>query len=90
MFYKNVTCFGFQFYLKNVNISKFRQSLSKLRMSSDRLQEEAGRLSKPNPTPHNERKCLACNKLENEFYFLLECKLYTEIRHMFIPLETHL
>ena len=84
IFYKNVTNFGFQFYLKSVNISKFRQSLSKLRMSSHRLQVEAGRWSKPNPTPHNERKCLVCNKIEDEFHFLLECQLYTDIRHKFI------
>ena len=31
-----------------------------------------------------ERKCFYCNCLEDEYHFILECPLYTEIRSKYI------
>ena len=33
-----------------------------------------------NSTPREDRICVVCNKLEDEFHFLFECTLYTTIR----------
>lgn len=71
-------------YLESVKVTKFRMALSKLRMSLHRLEIEVGRWARPNRTPLDQRKCRACNKLEDEFHFLLECKLYNEIRKKYI------
>ena len=43
-----------------------------------------GRWHKPNVIPRNERKCHVCSKLEDEFHFLLECPLYSDLRKMYI------
>ena len=43
-----------------------------------------GRWHKPNVIPRNERKCPVCSKLEDEFHFLLECPLYSDLRKMYI------
>ena len=53
-------------------------------MSSHRLQIEAGRWHRPHRIPVNERKCLDCNNVEDEFHFILECVKYTEIRNKYI------
>ena len=71
-------------YLIQVNINKFRQALTRLRLSSHRLQIETGRWHRPNSIPRNERKCQQCNILEDEFHFLLECPLYDNFRKQYI------
>ena len=43
IFYKSIASFQFQPYLLTLNISKFCNAISKLRMSSHRLEIEAGR-----------------------------------------------
>ena len=84
LFYNNIRNFHFQSYLKVCNISKFRQSLTRLRLSSHRLEIEAGRWNKPNPTPFHERKCRICHILEDEYHFVLECPLYTTLRKQYL------
>ena len=59
-------------------------ALSKLRMSSHRLEIELGCWARLNRTPLDQRKCYACSKLEDAFHFLLECRLYNEIRKKYI------
>ena len=85
IFYRSICDFKLQSYLKVLTISKFRYSIAQLRVSSHRLQVEEGRWKKPNPTPFTERKCISCNKLEDEYYFVLECNLYGELRNQYIP-----
>jgi len=74
--------FNFQFYLDNVQNTKNRKALSRLRVSSHRLAIEIGRWHKPNVIPRNERKCPVCSTLEDEFHFLLEFPLYSDLRKM--------
>ena len=57
VFYMSFATFQFQPYLGKVNVSKYLNALSTLRMSSHRLEVEAGRWVKPNRIPLNERKC---------------------------------
>jgi len=76
--------FGYKNYLNSLNINIYRQAFTRLRTSSHRLAVETGRWHKPNKIPRNERKCLSCNSLEDEFHFLLECPLYKEIRKLHI------
>ena len=47
---------------------------------------EIGRWSKLRTTPLNERTCINCNVIEDEFHFVLECKLFTDIRNRYIPI----
>ena len=83
-FYRSIASFQFQPYLDLFNMSKLCKALSRLRMSSHRLQIEAGRWNRPIRTPVNERKCSSCNKLEDEFHFVLECDLYSDLRRNLI------
>ena len=83
-FYKSFAVFQLQPYLDKVNINKFSQTFSRLRMSSHRLEVESGRWVKPNAVPFDERKCVVCQKLEDEYHFVLECSLYSELRKKFI------
>ena len=76
--------FKLQPYLCDVNIVKFRKALTRLRLSSHRLEIEAGRWHKPESIPVNERKCQICHVLEDEFHFLLECSLYNDLRKQYI------
>ena len=69
-FYINISSFNLQPYLNSVNLKQFRQALTKLRLSSHRLEIEAGRWTKPLITPREDRICKQCNILEDEFHFL--------------------
>lgn len=85
IFYRNIVTFMFQPYLDIINIAKNRINLTRIRVSSHRLHIETGRWKKPIATPINERKCSICDKLEDEFHFVLECKMYESIRKELIP-----
>ena len=65
-------------------LSKYLNALIKLRMSSHRLEVEAGRWVKLNRIPLNERKCFFCDVLEDEFHFVLECQAYKKLRKTYI------
>ena len=84
IFYRAISEFHFQEYLETVTIKKFRIALSKLRMSSHRLEVETGRWTRPNSTPISERLCKLCNKLEDEFHFVLECPVYSDLRKSYV------
>ena len=84
-FYKSISHFQFQPYLENINVCKYMKSVCKLRMSSHRLAIESGRWARPVRIPIEERKCVYCDLLEDEFHFVLECKCYTELRNKYIP-----
>ena len=78
--YRFLADFSFKCYLDFVTVRKFRYAFTRLRVASHRLEIEAGRWHKPNKIPVEDRKCFICNRLENEYHFILECPLYEEIR----------
>ena len=82
--YKLFADFNFQLYLDTINIQKYRIALTKLRVSSHRLEIEVGRWHKPQPIDVNDRKCTFCHRLEDEYHFLLECPLYDNLRSTYI------
>ena len=84
-FYRCIADFKFQPYLNALNLSKVRTSLSRLRVSSHRLYVETGRWNKPTSIPFDERKCLFCNRLEDEYHFVMECKVLVELRKLLLP-----
>ena len=84
-FYTAIAQFQFQTTLENINIYKYFQAMSKLRMPSHRLAIESGRWVKPIRLPIEERKCTDCNVLEDEYHFIFECNRYTELRKEYIP-----
>ena len=67
-----------QIFVIRIIWERFRTSLSKLRLSSHRLEEETGRWAKPNKIPYEHRKCKICDTLEDEFHFVFECALYVD------------
>ena len=83
-FYSLFSSFEHQFYLDFVKVKKFRVAMTKLRTSSHRLEIEVGRWARPNRILIDEGKCITCNKLEDEFHFLLECSLYNDLRNQYI------
>ena len=82
--YKLMSYFHFKIYLDFITVRKFRYVLTRLRVSSHRLQIEAGRWHKPYKIPLENRKCQVCNILEDEFHFILECSLYNDLRALYI------
>ena len=76
--------FQYKTYLDTLNIAKYRKNLSRLRLSSHRLEVEAGRWAKPNKIPYENRKCRRCDVLEDEFHFVMECSMYIDLRRRYI------
>ena len=76
--------FQYKTYLDMLNIAKYRKNLGRLRLSSHRLEVEAGRWAKPNKIPYENRKCKNCDVLEDEFHFVMECSLYGDLRKKYI------
>jgi hypothetical protein len=85
LFYRNIASFQSQPYLECFSMNKFCQALSRLRVSSHRLQIESGRWARPVRIEINERKCNLCGLLEDEFHFVIECYLYNDLRKKYIP-----
>ena len=83
-FYINIAQFKYQKYLDVLKVEKYRNSLCKLRVSAHRLEIETGRWTKPNRTPLDDRICLICGVLEDEFHFMLECSIYKDLRKNYI------
>ena len=83
-FYKAFAVFQLQPYLDMVNVNKFSNAFSRLRVSSHRLEVESGRWVKPVRIPFDERKCVNCSVLEDEYHFILECPLYSDLRKKYI------
>ena len=71
-------------YLDIVKTESHRTALCRLRSSNHRLAIESGRWHKPHPIPIAERKCLLCDDIEDEFHFVLVCKLYKQLRNKYI------
>ena len=84
-FYKTVMQFQFQQYLEKINVYKYIQALSKLRVSSHRLAIECGRWARPTRIPIGERRCVNCNIIEDALHFVIECNMYTDLRIKYIP-----
>ena len=80
--YKHTASFKFQSYSNECKITKFRVSMSRLRLSAHRLCIETGRRTKPNSIPVNERKCLICNVIEDEYHFVLGCLMYKYVQNV--------
>ena len=75
--------FEYEKYLDIIHESKYRTSLTRLRLSSHDLAIESGR--KYN-IPENERTCRNCNLgvKENEFHFVLVCPKFSDITSKYI------
>ena len=95
-FHKNVANFSFQPYQEMLTIPKYRISVSKLRVSSHILYVETGRWRRPHSVPYHERKCHICNVLDeyaldicnlldDEYAFVLECRMLNDLRTKYIP-----
>ena len=63
-FYISFADFKYQKYLDTITVEKYRIWLSRLRVSSHRLEVETGRWAKPNKIPLTDRKCKICNVLK--------------------------
>ena len=78
----------YQMYLEYVHVKAHRQALTRLLTSSHALRVETGRWDRP-VTPRVRRFCIVCNIIEDEYHFMLECPLYSDIRTKFIPRQFH-
>ena len=70
---------GFEPYLQIVENLDYRRSITRIRISSHKLQIESGRY---NNTPRELRFCNKCNEnmIEDEIHFLLHCQKYNSAR----------
>ena len=84
-FYKTFAGFQFQPYLGKLNMLEYIKATSRLRMSSHKLAIEAGRWARPNRIPVDDRKCQEYSVLEDEYYFVIECKLFNDLRAKYLP-----
>ena len=76
--------FQMENYVKLFNRSS-RSSLCKLRISAHQLMIERGRYASPK-IPVDDRLCIYCDlgEVEDEFHFILKCKLYDTLRTQLI------
>jgi len=60
---------------------KHQRALTRLRVSSHKLNVELGRHSRP-PVPRTERICNFCdvNEIDDEIHFMIKCKFHDEAR----------
>ena len=77
---------GRESYLKEVEISKHRVALTRLRLSSHSLEIETGRY---HHTDDEERYCQYCKAhgellVEDETHFLITCQQFNELREKFL------
>ena len=80
---KNVP--GREQYLADVNNSKHRIALTRLRLSAHQLEIEAGRWGRHSDTSVENRLCTLChlegnNSVEDEIHFLVRCPVYQKLR----------
>ena len=70
--------------------TNIKHIILRLRCTSFPLAIQAGRLGK-HKIPRSQRRCKACNQgcVEDEKHFLIECPLYTQIRHRFPDIFRH-
>ena len=84
-FHKHVANFSFQPYQEMLTIPKYRISVSKLRVSSHIVYIKTGRWRRPHSVLYHERKCHICNVLDDEYHFVLECRMLNDLRTKYIP-----
>ena len=78
-------------HLIYLNNKKNQRALTRLRVSSHKLNIELGRHSRP-PIPRANRLCNFCNSKEfdDEIHFLTKCEFHSEARyHMFDEIQRH-
>ena len=76
--------FCYKSNLDSISVVKFIIALCRLRTAAHRLLIETGRWVKPKPIALENRKCITCNIIEDEFHFILVCPMYSSFRH-YIP-----
>ena len=72
-------------YLEKVKTESHRIAPGRQRSSNHRLAIESGRWHKPHPTPVDERRCMLCDDIEDEYNFICICRLYKQLRKRYIP-----
>ena len=70
-FYTLFSNFEHRLYLETIKVTKFRIALSKLRLSSHRLEIEVGRWGRPNRTPLDQRNAVHVTRLKMNVIFSL-------------------
>ena len=73
--------FGIASYLDKVISSSSRRGLTRLRISAHSLRIESGRYGRDRLERH-QRLCQFCDsqEIEDEYHFIIKCKLYKNIR----------
>ena len=77
--------FEFEPYLSTLS-PYYRKILCKFRSSNHKLPIEVGRF---NNLERSLRKCIYCNKLGDEYHFMLECNELVNLRKKFLPKFCH-
>ena len=55
-----------------------------LLLSSHNLFIETGRWRRPHCIPREDRKCITCNTIEDEYHFVIERSVLTDLRKQYI------
>ena len=53
-------------------------------LSSHNLYIETGRWRRPHCIPREDRKCITCNIIEDEYQFVIECSIFIDLRKRYI------
>ena len=78
----NTKCLYSKVLYKSFNIEKNRIILSRWRLSSHKLYIETGRHKVP-PIPREDRLCMICLQVEDEYHALFICKAHIFIRRVY-------
>ena len=80
------TVYEMEPYLHLVKNPKYRITISKMRTRSHKLEIERGRYTRP-ITQIEQRVCLLCKVVKDEFHFMLQCYRYTWERRFVIKIQ---
>ena len=64
---------------------KYRHYFVKFVTRNHTLAVVTGNWHKPRPIPYNQRLCNICNKVEDEYHVIFECRKFDNLRKRYIP-----
>ena len=84
MRYKDISNLQYSNVLYNsFMVEKYRTVITRWRLSCHSLRIQTGRYQRPKLS-RNERKCIACNIMEDEYHSLFQCSAHTFIRLRYV------
>lgn len=67
---------------------KYRYQFVKFVTRNHKLGVVTGKWHKPRPIPYNQRLCNECQKIDDEYHVIFECRKFTRLRQKYLPSDS--